>query len=916
MALTSLVRSQSPIYSYIADINANMSSIPIVFEGKIQSVKVFAGDEYGNPLTSADVVWNGEVGYWHMANGKQGFGYSEAFIKVCKTYKGRVPVGENGLLRVLTKTYALHNIYRMKNDNGTGGKDKYTYVPSKHPRFGVENERVFLPADAYSKQIFLCKKVDVINPANYAAQDYYYSNFQSAYEMTYDFPVTIPQPGGNGIKMDAYCALFDYVFTGQADLENFLGYINGVNPRPEDFCKGEERVVREKSKTGEIIKIDYNENVKNFNARMEQSKKRISLNSSHSANKTSAIYDLNIDMANERILDFAGDTWFEFDIMASTNQPSTYYDDCLVHIQYNTVAFGSNIVSGSNVQITRATPFNTTTYVNAQTNAIDFASNILAINFGSNSATTPLNRVLLTSTPQKMLTIRIKIGFCGQPANLSFVNQSTTNVWSFYAPAANTSWANAVGFDNTNYTGNITDNTCEPLITGFTNNVPAGIGRHLVITGKYFGPAMGDGTVIFKDADWGTVYPPFNNGVHNCGIQPYDVVSWTDNKIVIKLPSVIDSAKTWVKINNVLVPASGIDKVFPGSGKFIVQNFTISRKESATALNIPFSLANVIAPNTSVPTGLYRKKPVRIVGPNSSVTGYNIQFNPNIATYNANIKPMFYRAMKNWSCVTGINWKIGSDINGGAVLNDLIHEVMIAPASGPGALSPGVIMQTNNGYAACVNNGVETWYEKTFDLLINPNTNWAYDTTGANLGTGTYDFFQSAMHELGHAHTVYHINDSINDLMFWLQDQITSSNQNRKSIYSSPNAVSGGQHVTDSLFNGVTCENSMVLFFPTQCNGAPVVGIKKVSGQLVDLSVYPNPSAINQSINVHFKLPSEQKVGFKLYGITGNLIKSVEPENYMDEADYVLDAGNLSAGMYLLTITVGNKQETFKIIKQ
>lgn len=909
MVFTTLRSQTLNLYQYIGCINAQMNNIPIVFEGQIQSVKIFAGDEYGNPLTSSDIVWNGEVGYWHMANGRQGFGYSEAIIKVCKTYKGKIPLDENENFRVLTKAYSLHNIYRLLKDNGTGGTDKYTYVPSEHPRYGAANEKVFEPANSYSKQIFFCQKADPINSANYAAESYYYSNFLSLYECSYDMPVTVPQAGGNGIITNAYCGLFDYVFKDQADLENFLSNINGVNPKPDNFCKDAERLVRHKAKTDKIIKINYDENVKNYNSRMEQLNKRINTNASHNAYKTSAVYDLNIDMANERILEFAGDNWFEFDVMVSTNQSSTYYDDCLLHIQYNTAAFGTNIVAGSNVQIIQASGFNTSTYANAQANLVDFANNIIAVPLGSDYTATSWNRVLLTGTPQKIVAIRIKIGFCGQPANLTFVDQTSTNIWSYYTPAAGTNWANAVSFDNTNYNGNITDNTCEPIITGFTNNVPAGIGRNLVITGKYFGPAMGDGTVIFKDADWGTVYPPINQGVHNGGIQPYDVVSWTDNKIVIKLPSVIDSAYTWDKINNVLVPANGITKVFPGSGKFIVQNFTISRKESSAPLNIPFSLSNVVAPNTTAPTGLYRKKPVKLSGPNS--TGFNIQFNPNVATFNANIKPVYRRAMKNWSCVTGINWSIGSDIAGGAQLNDNIQEVMI----GPNNMDPDVIMQNNNGIAVCSNGGVETWYKKTFDMLINPNVTWAYDTTGANLAQGSLDFFECAMHELGHAHNIYHINDSINDVMFWSQNTIPAAGQNRKSIYTSPGTVSGGQHVTDSLVGGITCETNQVLVVPAYCHGAPT-GIRKIQGQYADISVFPNPSDISQNINIHLNLHSEQKVGFQLYGVTGNLIRNIESENYVDDVDYVFDTGNLSQGMYLLIVNIGSKRETFKILKQ
>ncbi len=911
LSITSSIRGQSPLFNYVNDINNNISSIDYIFEGQIQSVVIYAGDEYGNPLTTSNIVWNGDVGYWFdPSSGKQGFGYSLATIKVCKQYKGQIETNEDHFFQVLTRCYAINNVYRKFNNITASYEDKYTYFPSREPLYGIQQEKVFQPANLYPKQIFFCDKIDPIVGSNYFGQNYYYSNFHSLYEMYFNTPINIPQSDGSEIFTDAFCTLFDYAFSDQAELELFLSYITGVNPNPENWCEGS-------SKPSVPIKnvkaeFDADQNQKNFDEQMQYliaRKNQMKKNSSISpSNKIASPNDLTLDIVNERLSNVGGSNWYEFDIMASANASGLYLDNCLVRINYSTFVFGNNIVSSNNLVVTRSTAFNNSSYLTPVIGNI--SSSVAGIGLGTISS--PSARVLLTTSPQLMLTVRFKIQNCSLPVNISFADQNFTANFCWYAPTVNTPNTSSlvVPFDNVNYNGNIIDNSCTPIISAFTPSIPAGIGRHLQIIGKYFGKVMGNGTVIFKNANYGTEYPVMTQGLHSSGIQPYDVVSWADDEIVLTMPSIIDSGYV-LNANNATVQ----EQICPGSGKFIVKNFTGNKKESSVVLSIPFAMQNVSAPNVAAPTGAYRKKPIYLAAPNSF--GYRIQFDPAVTTWNSAAKSVMRRSMKDWSCATEINWRVAGDTVVGLNNNDGICQVMMGPNNMGTKL-----MSTIPGINTCVFNNVEMWFQKSFDVLINPspsNGSWWYDTTTAlpnptQLPSNSYDFYQCSSHEFGHGLLVDHINDSLADIMFWGQGAYSYSNGPRKHVWFSFGAEDGGNYATDSLVSGLTCYGNHLPVSASNCG--QFVGVKSLRSNLSNLSIYPNPSSAWEDVIIKFDLQREQYVSFNLYGVSGNLIKQTMSEKLGEKIEYNFKTGDISRGIYLLEIKVDNKKQIFKVVKQ
>jgi hypothetical protein len=63
--------------------------------------------------------------------------------------------------------------------------------------------------------------------------------------------------------------------------------------------------------------------------------------------------------------------------------------------------------------------------------------------------------------------------------------------------------------------------------------------------------------------------------------------------------------------------------------------------------------------NTSNHATQYEKLRSNLVNINGS-GGYTIRLNPNISS-NAGAKGCIIKAMNDWKCYTGINWKLGAD---------------------------------------------------------------------------------------------------------------------------------------------------------------------------------------------------------------------------------------------------------------
>lgn len=659
--------------------------------------------------------------------------------------------------------------------------------------------------------------------------------------------------------------------------------------------------------------IDYSKNVKNYNELLSRTSKQLELikavkltNTGHKASKTMS-NDLNLAIVNERVLWTGGSKWFEFDIAASANNSGTFLDISFIKVGYNTGVFGSSVTTNGNIVVTPASVLNIPSYNPLATLVNDNTASEVNLPISTSSTFTPLNRWQVTTTATTIMTVRMKIANCNQAYNLSFTSQAITANFSWFSPTANASGTSTtiVGYDNVNFSGNITDQSCQPIITAWTNGVPAGESKTVSVTGKYFGNGKLNGAaLVFKNAVYGDRYPIASN-TNKGGIQAIDLVSWNHNQIVIVLPSIIDSADAYVQ-GNPLPVLNGRIRV--GSGKFKVYNCVQGQAESSGPIYIPWNVTQLMDNHIIIPVR-YRKVQPRLI--NITGGGYRVLINNHInnAWTSPAAKPVIKKAMKDWSCATGINWYIGGDTTKKYAGQDGICVIDTA--------NIGALMETRPTIRECtMSNGQVKFYLESFDILIKqvPQAgNYSMDTS-SNIPYGSYDFYSAISHELGHAHRQSHINDSIVDLMWWQANPYGYAWSNRKLVKGSPNAVSGGNFVTDSL-NGTVddCKPGMTLIYPANCG--EVVGIKKFRGGAFNISVYPNPSALHESVKIQCDLSGEKPVSISLRDITGKEILNNSLGN-TNRIDYDLQTKQIASGLYLLQINIGAQTQSFKIMKQ
>lgn len=866
-------------------LKSRIENTPYIFKGEIIDIQYYLGDENGNKLE----------GTYYFPNGKLGILYSSAKVQICQILKGEDKL-KSGTIEIITSSPYLVQPYLYPTEKGD------TAIGRFKGKFCSDCiNPIFI--DKKFSAIFFCQ--DAIYKGK---SKYQFDNSFGIYPSTLGTPLIY----SNWKKGMTYSG-FNWAnkkFYSPTELLMYLKQFS-LNTNAYDYCNEEinEELQKDslnKFKNDSVNQIRYKQNLRNYNEWMDQmikihkidttktfdKGKKAQLNNNKKKDNNPKGSNLSFEIANSTLTGTSStDAYMEFDIKVSSNLP-VYFSSCLVRLSYNTSAFGTNVASNNNIVITRGSAYDNSTYTDPNVDKSDITNSVIAIPIGDDFNQTSFNRTMLSTFPEILMHVKIKIANngCGNSANIDFADISLTSIFSYYTMTPNAAITDGVSFDNTTYGSGIFENTCVPIITNFTNNVPAGNGSILTITGKNFGASKGTGTVIFKNADKGNIYPILFNTVDSLiGIDDYDAISWTDNEIVIKVPSTID--KLTLDTTNPI----------PGSGLFKVRNFTNNDFETSTPIIIPFAIFQAI---DIYPT--YRKVSASLSGQDNN--GYTVHLSPDISTAFPNAKAVIKKSMKDWNCVSGINWQIGND----TIKNTESDGLCVINIGSFSALQ-----RTYREFGVCPNATGNTYYLKSFDIEIkNPFTNplysWQVDTIG-DLDSNKFDFYHAMTHELGHAHLLEHANDTLGDIMFYAAWNGPYPFSQRKTVALSSGASLGAQYVTDNLTSSLTCTGAHLIVEPTNCTG--FIGVKENVNNQFDIIVYPNPSNVNQNITISLKLEKESLVYFSLFDYTGRLIKNTEPVA-MKETDYSFSMEGVNQGLYLLQIIIGNKKQSVKIIKQ
>lgn len=615
---------------------------------------------------------------------------------------------------------------------------------------------------------------------------------------------------------------------------------------------------------------------------------------------------------NDLILAFANPVvngnYFEFDIMASANNSSTYFDNALIRVSYNTTAFGTNIVSSGNVTITKGATFNSATYLDPNSNAIDQTSSVMGVPFGTDFNQSSWNRTLLTTTPVQLLHFKMKVAACPNPANIDFADQSFTPMFSYYTTTATDNIVNSLPYDNTLYSIGLTTNIpCGLQITGFTpNSVVAGAfytgivsnNSQLTINGTGFGTTQG--TVYMKNA-------VHNSQPYYIPLDAYDITSWTSTQIVLNVPSV-------------LFPNPNPNPNYPGTGYIYVKPFGASDSaQSPTQVHIPYVLKNVsINSGTAKRRISFAYRNVIDSAGMADTAVYCFRFDSATVTGNPNsfCRPLLKQAVQDWACGIPIRYRIGKDttISNAALdgisyitfSNTLSNINFIAETGIKAQFCAGPLYSTEADITFRLNplsNGQPDWF------YVNPSLVPLGSATG-NTPSGYTDFFQVALHELGHATLLEHINDTAALMYFKVFQNVP------RSYISSDDQSGGMDNITWS--KTLTFGSCTYSPFAIPSSGSTACvnvtnGVEQIGKGHFEFSVYPNPTG--DYLNVTFTKTSMSKNTIRLTDVSGQVLyyKNIGSN---EGAQEVINLKNYAKGIYILTVTDNEHTINRKIILQ
>ena len=571
--------------------------------------------------------------------------------------------------------------------------------------------------------------------------------------------------------------------------------------------------------------------------------------------------------------------FLEFDVTIKDNYGNGYLDISSVRIVYDPAVFGSNIVTNSNIEVTRG-DINSDTNCYSTPSVSDLSPNA----FFAVAAETVYSqcKALVTTTPQKLMHFKMRILNCAIPSNIALIDTATAFdpslvlAFSDYADFPADTFSTA--YDQLEHAQTESVPSCVPTITSFTpTTVAGGIGDILEIRGFQFGATRGSGTVFFKNANDG------GNSEVACDAADFLAFnSWSDTLIQLYMPSV-DTAI----IQSVAIPNSPA-----GTGYFrVVTNAGIDAVSPAP-VTVSYS---VVGHPTSAP-----KRPAYL-GPNPDQNGQFIfHIDSLVAAYqNGAMVPIIKKALHEWTCLTGIDWILDSDMIFTQQPPVQFDSICVIRFGNLGANISGAtqLALATSQRRWCPPNFYTV--ESDIEISDDPNISWFLDTIPTNpIPAGQQDLYFALLHELGHAHNLQHL-ISPNDIMHF--EDNTGGAFRKVELYFDQPAYDGGNWVMDKSFQ-----------FPPSVTGCNLSTISSISSPLCSIifgvresqessSLIIQPNPFNQIFTVSSEKYKIQSM--VIIDITGKIVRS---ESNVRTQHLTVDMGQINNGMYLLKITLDN----------
>ncbi len=409
---------------------------------------------------------------------------------------------------------------------------------------------------------------------------------------------------------------------------------------------------------------------------------------------------------------------------------------------------------------------------------------------------------------------------------------------------------------------NQSKSSATPVISSFNpTTLSAGTKSQLTINGSGFGSP---GKVSFPDANAG--------GSTFIDALASQIVSWSDTKIVVEVPSDAGTGKFRVTNNDSPTPLS---------------------KVSSTDLTISYSELNY---EYDPGTGL-QAYPLQHYDENGN-GGYEWEMQTDFFndSEHPGAKVAFERAMDTWRCNTKINWTISTTpTTTDVVLDDGINIVRFDNGN---ELDAGILGQCSTwpgGYTNCVTGASVQFYVKELEIVFDDATSWYFGTGDPGLN---FDFESVAVHELGHGHQLGHVIDT-NAIMHF---NLGLSEYNR--VLSSNDINAGIDVQTRSTSTSVCGTLGSMTDYTGSCN------LSVEDETLKDaVKMYPNPTNGTFYISNEFNVNVQKAV---IYDISGRKIFEFDLSG--TSKTKTINLTGFSKGIYLINIHSNDAYVTKKIV--